>query len=967
MLKVIFMRMFQGLCWVIFVCLLSTCTQVWTRHPGPPAWKKGGSLGNWWGEPIFLGRGELALEGGPSASTQENYERFIRKLAMQRLDPGTIVLADKWCESRGDPRPDHKKWPNMRGFIEKRRQIGEHVLLCFHAGSPEGLPPEECLQGGDGSPAAGDPTNPSYKRRLLAAVRRMLSRRAGCLDADGLLLMGVSRRYGGLEKKACPPLRGTDLAAKLLGTIRKEAKRIKPDALLISDPVDPLLGREVDMILLDRPPEKRGAAGVSPLTLDLNEEARLYPGKILAFGGGIVSGRKEWNTSLRALITESNRGMEKMKAHEPGAVMETPVVCPVLDYVDRAGLAPEDRFGWEDIHDLRRIWNDFRWKFKWSHPLSIRRIRPKVESFSPLAPGQVIAQPFIQPIVSSGGYDTKGLKRAIVWLNDTRDSGTFEVIDVTRNLQDPTRQAVSYRGSLVPAGRHAWGGNTLIADFSGLRRPGFYIVRVHLDRTIEVADSTAFPIEDGLCLRRAAKAGHFFYYQRCGVDIPGMHKACHTSDGILPDGRHKDFTGGWHDGGDYNKWSHYGYYGVLSLLELADLEKDIGLKDPSPLPSPVDEADWECSFLLKVITPEGHLISLYAPGPNPWVWLGRPELEPTRMARVENGASPSVTGWTAAALARMALHAPSGEKADKYKKAAKFLYGVTAAWGPGTPQYKIYRRDFLDVQASLLMADLAFMEMKEGPENFESDAASRVDAILGQQDRRGFFYADKERTSKLVFLRFNLLPLYLFVRTPLGSSRKREITDSFVRWADFIWKSMDRTPFHQVGFYDFSKGTSYLAPNGNIPICSAGWALATTAILTGNPRYLEKAWSHILWVLGLNPTGLSMMAGVGSNPRCFHHRCASIPGRDHALLPGGILNGIDFPRKGRPLVIGDLNTQNYVLGDHLPLGYPVLDDDVFGWTWGYGTNEYWTPNNGYFILMACQIEKALRIPALRSR
>ncbi|NIA11328.1 MAG: hypothetical protein GWP10_16780, partial [Nitrospiraceae bacterium] len=168
-------------------------------------------------------------------------------------------------------------------------------------------------------------------------------------------------------------------------------------------------------------------------------------------------------------------------------------------------------------------------------------------------------------------------------------------------------------------------GNNLVADFTDFQKPGFYLLRVHLDKTIETVDASHFMIEDNLYIRRATQAGHAFYYQRCGMEIPGFHKACHLSDGILPDGTHKDFTGGWHDGGDYNKWSQYGYYGIIALLELAELEKEQQWKDPSPLPSPVDEADWECKFILKVITPEGYLMSLFAPGPSPWNWLGTPE------------------------------------------------------------------------------------------------------------------------------------------------------------------------------------------------------------------------------------------------------------------------------------------------------------------------------------------------------
>ncbi|MCK4417300.1 MAG: hypothetical protein KAV99_03965 [Candidatus Latescibacteria bacterium] len=46
-------------------------------------------------------------------------------------------------------------------------------------------------------------------------------------------------------------------------------------------------------------------------------------------------------------------------------------------------------------------------------PKTVRRIRAKVQSWSPLAKGQITAQPIIRPIVSQGGYHQKGIKQAL--------------------------------------------------------------------------------------------------------------------------------------------------------------------------------------------------------------------------------------------------------------------------------------------------------------------------------------------------------------------------------------------------------------------------------------------------------------------------------------------------------------------------------------------------------------------------
>jgi len=58
--------------------------------------------------------------------------------------------------------------------------------------------------------------------------------------------------------------------------------------------------------------------------------------------------------------------------------------------------------------------------------------------------------------------------------------------------------------------------------------------------------------------------------------------------------------------------------------------------------------------------------------------------------------------------------------------------------------------------------------------------------------------------------------------------------------------------------------------------------------------------------------------------------------------------------------IGDFRTGNFVVSDDLPVDYPIIDTDVWGWTYAYKTNEYWTLNNAWFIMGALQMEKAMK-------
>jgi len=60
-----------------------------------------------------------------------------------------------------------------------------------------------------------------------------------------------------------------------------------------------------------------------------------------------------------------------------------------------------------------------------------------------------------------------------------------------------------------------------------------YCLRLRVKETLEVADSYVFRIRKSLYLDLAKKAGRWFYYQRCGCEVPGWHGACHTEDTII--------------------------------------------------------------------------------------------------------------------------------------------------------------------------------------------------------------------------------------------------------------------------------------------------------------------------------------------------------------------------------------------------------------------------------------------------
>ncbi len=228
----------------------------------------------WWSEPIFCGwgaqngaanlekqqaasaaglkrlSGEAARPYSPAAySRQERYDGFLDDLARRGVDPGIVVLDDKWQLTYGDNQVDPQKWPDLPGFIQAQHARGRKVLLWLKAWDPEGLPPEECICNQSGQALAVDPTHPAYEQRLRASVRRMLA--AGEYGADGFKIDFTARIPSGPGLILHGQEWGLELMRRYLSIIYTEARLVKPDALIMTHTPHPYLAEVVDMIRLN--------------------------------------------------------------------------------------------------------------------------------------------------------------------------------------------------------------------------------------------------------------------------------------------------------------------------------------------------------------------------------------------------------------------------------------------------------------------------------------------------------------------------------------------------------------------------------------------------------------------------------------------------------------------------------------------------------------------------------------------
>ncbi len=583
---------------------------------------------------------------------------------------------------------------------------------------------------------------------------------------------------------------------------------------------------------------------------------------------------------------------------------------------------------------------------------TVRWLHPQTDSWSELQDGQVIAQKVIEPIICHAGYDPDSIKQAVIWANDMTISGTFELVECFHNQQHPATQSVVYVGEIEPAGSHIWGGNNYIADFSDFKVEGMYRVRIRLNETNQVSDSNAFEIKEGNWLDLAEMSSGWYYYQRCGTEVPGFHAECHADDAVIRDnGEIVDVSGGWHDAGDYGKWIAGG---TVAMVSLGIYQEYLGMGDGTEIPRFLDEAAWEGRYFCKAYWDGTFHPGYTADYEDVCAWLGAPECEPQRLLTEEGSfaarwESPR-TCLTAAGLAKMGrMIAPYDPElsewalsiVDDIYTAHQPLDWSVETLGEDAGTYQYYSN------SGLLMIDLEYYKMN-GDQFYLEDARTRVRNII-----------DWENHTQSVRCGFQHVALYEFYKFLPDDPLCDEIRETFDNWASSTYQYANLSPFQHIGG-ELEDGTVVnLRHNSNSSTTAFAWGMATAALVTGNTDYLDVAEHELQWITGFNPTNVCMMAGIGYGPGCYHHRYCFMDGHADGIVPGGIITGIQAGNDGI-FELGDMDTKNWVVIE-APLDYPIMDSDVRGWTYSYKTNEYGMWKNTWFTIAAIQIEEALKL------
>lgn len=450
------------------------------------------------------------------------------------------------------------------------------------------------------------------------------------------------------------------------------------------------------------------------------------------------------------------------------------------------------------------------------------------------------------------------------------------------------------RGRLAPLDTPT--GKMLIADFSSVDQPGEYELVVpgvgRSGRFRIASDIFNWPLYCGV---------RGMYLWRCGCAVEGTfggdtyrHAACHTEDAWLdhaggPPGQRRDGVGGWHDAGDYNKYTVNGAFTAGMMLraweDFSDRLKSLKFDIPesnNAVPDFLDEVRWEIDWLLKMQADDGRA----------WHKLSALEFDGFELPEEET-ARRYLSPWGTAATADLAavlaqaarvFRPYDAEYADRLLIAAKKSYDALESYPAdhrpdlsafATGPYQSPDSDDRIWAAAELWettGDSKYLrDFEQRISSAPNDAAPSPPIVDTDWD-----WGNVRNLGTFTYLRSQHPG-----RDPALLARIRQ---QAIAAADAIVETAQRDPHRRT-----LGSTYYWGCNGTVVRQAMNLHLAQ--LLTGDKKYEAAMLDALNHVLGRNPYGRSYVTGLGHRPPLYPHDRRSGGDNVAAPWPGYLVGG----------------------------------------------------------------------------
>jgi Glycosyl hydrolase family 9./N-terminal ig-like domain of cellulase. len=507
------------------------------------------------------------------------------------------------------------------------------------------------------------------------------------------------------------------------------------------------------------------------------------------------------------------------------------------------------------------------------------------------------------------GYDPKLPKKAVItgkglncMILNERDMGAWNQQsgkNVDFILSEPVYDEAS-------------GDTVRILDFSAVTKTGKYFIFADGEQvTLEIKEKPYHALSGALMKG--------FYYQRCGCELPEKyagpyrHGACHLGKAVLVKDNGEiepdtvlECAGGWHDAGDYGRYTAPAAAALGHLLYSYELFSEV-YKDELNIPESgngvpdiLNECRYELEWMLKMQRADGGLYHKTATRYFSGFIMPEDDKDDLFLFRVTHC---STAGFAAAAAQASRVYKPfDASFAGKLLEAAKKAWG----WMEANPVFEPFANppDFRSgAYGDFSCEDELFWASAElysvtGDVRYLEALKKRVDAVdiskFGWRETAGFgalccLFILKEKLEKSLF----------------ASIKKRFLSDADSTLA-----------LAKKSGYGTALGADGYVWGSILPILNNAITMICACLLTGDEEYRNAALNQLDYLLGMNATGYSFVTGFGERSYRFPHHRPSYADDVDEPVPGLVSGG---PNKQNP----DMVTKTLVPQDTPPAKFYI--------------------------------------------
>lgn len=506
--------------------------------------------------------------------------------------------------------------------------------------------------------------------------------------------------------------------------------------------------------------------------------------------------------------------------------------------------------------------------------------------------------------VNQWGYQTHGIKRAVLAQN-------VQALVVNRSfairILDSRGECVLEREA-VYIGLDADSNDIVFqVDFTELCREGNYRIESPYGDV-----SGTFRISDEIYGELTVPLAKTYYFQRCGMDLEEkfagvfQRRACHLKKAVLLEDYRKmekgalqdeisfyEVTGGWHDAGDYGRYTTAGASAVAHLLYAwqwfpGSFSRTLNIPESG---SGMDDILWECQYelnwLLKMQREDGAVFHKLTSMRHANFVMPQKDNRQMILFPVSSFATGAFAAVTALAarvyrpfdktFSKRMLEA--SKKAWRWLEENQEVTGFQNPVGCNTGEYD----DDCDTDERLWAASELYISTRD-MEYLEKACQLKKNCGggtgLGWRDVTGF--------SGFAFLEEEIKE---GIREEDLKGNERELLFKHQYYSDFLKEAEDACELSEKNGYWAAMRTEDFEWGSNMNLLTRGMVLALAWNLTGRKKYLDAAVSQMDYLLGVNAAGYSYVTGIGEKSvHNIHNRITVADGIDQ-VIPGYVSGG----------------------------------------------------------------------------